>query len=45
MCGSIGRAVGSDARGPQFKCSHWKNIIESMVKVEKTKIKSPRLAH
>ena len=27
-CGSVGRAVASDSRGPRFKSSHWqKNNI------------------
>ena len=27
-CGSVGRAVASDSRGPQFKSRHWqKNYI------------------
>ena len=23
LCGSVGRAVASDTRGPRFKSSHW----------------------
>ena len=26
-CGSVGRAVASDTRGPRFESSHWQKII------------------
>ena len=26
-CGSVGRAVASDARGPRFESSHWQKFI------------------
>ena len=26
-CGSVGRAVASDSRGPRFESSHWKKCI------------------
>ena len=26
-CGSVGRAVASDTRGPQFKSSHRQNLL------------------
>ena len=26
-CGSVGRAVTSNTKGPQFEASHWKKII------------------
>ena len=26
-CGSVGRAVASDTRGPQFESSHWQDFI------------------
>ena len=26
-CGSVGRAVASNNRGPQFKSSHWQKFI------------------
>ena len=26
-CGSVGRAVTSNSRGPQFESSHWQKII------------------
>ena len=49
-CGSVGRAVASDTRGPRFKSSHWQNYIEHLFTVnciEKTKIrkKRPGMAH
>ena len=25
-CGSVGRAVASDTRGPKFESSHWQNL-------------------
>ena len=25
-CGSVGRVVASDTRGPQFESSHWQNL-------------------
>ena len=43
-CGSVGRAVASDARGPQFKSSYWQTFISDIYlftvnSIEKTKIK------
>ena len=26
-CGSVGRAVASNTRGPWFESSHWKNLL------------------
>ena len=26
-CGSVGRAVASDTRGPRFESSHWQNLL------------------
>ena len=28
-CGSVGRAVASDTRGPQFKSSHRQNLLKN----------------
>ena len=42
LCGSVGRAVASDTRGPRFKFSHRQKFIEHLFTVscvEKTKIK------
>ena len=36
---SVGRAVGSNSRGPRFESSHQQNFIMSIFYVEKTKIK------
>ena len=53
-CGSVGRAVCFDTRGPQFDSSHWQIYIEHLFLylfiincIKKTKInkKGPRLAH
>ena len=51
-CGSIGRVVASDTRGPRFKSSHlanfYKEIYLSIVNcVEETKMKKkrPGMAH
>ena len=40
-CGSVGRAVASDTRGPQFESSHRQNFINTFTIncIEKTKIK------
>ena len=42
--GSVGRAVASDTRGPQFKSSHRRNFIHvfTINCIEKTKIKKKR---
>ena len=44
-CGSDGRAVASDSRGPRFESSHWQkfklNIFTGNC-IEKTKIKKKR---
>ena len=40
-CGSVGRAVALDARGPRFDSSHSQNFIEHLFIInciEKTKI-------
>ena len=45
-CGSVGRAVASDSRGPRFESHHrQKNYIEHFTVncIEKTKIKKKRL--
>ena len=39
-CGSIGRAVASDSRGPQFESSHRRKFTVNCL--EKTKIKKKR---
>ena len=45
-CGSVGRAVAFDTRGPRFDSSHWQNFIEHLFIInciEKTKINKKRL--
>ena len=53
-CGSVGRAVAFDTRGPRFNSSHQQNFIEHLFVnlfinkcIEKTKInkKRPKMAH
>ena len=49
-CGSVGRAVAFDTRGPRFDSSHRQNFIEHLFNincVEKMKInkKRPGMAH
>ena len=53
-CGSVGRAVAFDTRGPRFDTSHRQNFIEHLFVnlfnincIEKTKInkKRPGMAH
>ena len=49
-CGSVGRAVAFDTRGPRFDSSHWQNFIEHLFIInciEKMKInkKRPGMAH
>ena len=49
-CGSVGRAVAFDTRGPRFDSSHRQNFIEHLFIInciEKTKInkKRPGMAH
>ena len=51
-CGSVGRAVASNTRGPWFKSSHWQTFISDIYWftvncLEKTKIKKkrPGMAH
>ena len=49
-CGSVGRTVAFDTRGPQFNSSHRQNFIEHLFIInciEKTKInkKRPGMAH
>ena len=44
-CGSVGRAVASNSRGPWYKSRHWQKIyIEHFIVncIEKTKIKKKR---
>ena len=42
--GSVGRAVASDTRDPQFKSQHLQNFIYQLyIKKEKTKIEKKRL--
>ena len=44
-CGSIGRAVAFDTRGPHFESSHWQtlNYLYTVNSIEKTKIKKKML--
>ena len=49
-CGSVGRVVAFDTRGPRFDSSHRQNFIEHLFIInciEKTKInkKKPGMAH
>ena len=48
-CGSVGRVVASNSRGPQFESSHWQHFILNIIVncIEKTKIKKqrPGMAH
>ena len=49
-CGSVGKAVASDNRGPRFKPSHrrsfyWALLIVSCVEKTKIKKKRPGMAH
>ena len=49
-CGSVGRVVAFDSRGPRFNSSHRENFIEHLFIInciEKTKInkKRPGMAH
>ena len=51
-CGSVGRAVASNTRGPRFESSHWQTFISEIHFyivncIEKTKIKEkrPGMAH
>ena len=51
-CGSVGRAVASDTRGPRFESSHQRIFIKNIylhivncVKKTKIKIKRPGMAH
>ena len=41
-CGSVGRAVASDARGLRFESSHRQTFISDIYLFEKTKIKKKR---
>ena len=44
-CGSVGRAVASYVRGPQFESSHWQNFILNMglvLSLVKTKVKKEK---
>ena len=45
-CGSVGRVVARDTRGPRFHSSHQQNFIEHLLIInciEKTKINKKRL--
>ena len=49
-CGSVGRAVASNSRGPRFESSLWQTFILNIycqLCIEKTKIKKkrPKMAH
>ena len=52
-CGSFGRAVASNFRGPRFESSHWQILYSAFIylfninSIEKTKInkKRPEMAH
>ena len=48
-CGSVGRAVTSNTRGPRIESSHWQKItniyltfVNCQLCIEKTKIKKKR---
>ena len=48
-CGSVGRAVATDTRGPRIESSHWQKItniyltfVNCQLCIEKTKIKKKR---
>ena len=42
-CGSVGREVAFDSRGPRFESHHWqKFILNILLSTEKTKIKKKR---
>ena len=39
-CGTVGRAVASDTRGPQFESRHWQNLyIEHLFTVNCVELK------
>ena len=49
-CGSVGRAVTYDTRGPRFESSHWQKLhifVYCQLCIERTKIKKkrPGMAH
>ena len=50
-CGTVGRAVASNTRGPRFESSHWQTLyiehVSTVNCIEKTKIKKKRsrMAH
>ena len=49
-CGSVGRAVASDTRGPQFESRHRQNFTLNLylpltLEKTKTKKKRPEMAH
>ena len=48
-CGSVGRAVASDTRGPRFESDHWQNYILPLYRQlywkDKNKEKRPLMAH
>ena len=41
-CGSVGRVVTSDSRGPRFESSHWHKFILNSSGIETTEIKEKR---
>ena len=44
-CGSVGRVVASNIRGPLFESSNWQNFIVNCIKKTKIKKKRPGMAH
>ena len=47
-CGSVGRGVASDTRGPRFESSHGETYIQTIFysfEKTKTKKKSPGMAY
>ena len=44
-CGSVGRAVASNARGQLFESSHWRKFKVCKYTIEKTKIKKKELGN
>ena len=44
-CGSVGRAVASDTRGPRFEWTHRRNLIQYQLYRKDEKKKRPGKAH
>ena len=42
-CGTVGRAVASNTRDPQFKSQHGQKCVSPLSNIEKTKLKIKRL--